>query len=98
MLYFSSVTRKQSPNVYKSCPKNAFTRKIIDFDTFTKIAEDCERFGQIGCCQRLEKVAQSPINRQIWSHCTSGRFLVLLDCRAVNYDSRVFIRLATGEI
>ena len=27
-----SVTRKKSPNFYKSCPK------MIDFDTFTKIA------------------------------------------------------------
>ena len=33
-----SVTRKKSPNVYKSCPKNDFTRKIIDFDICTKIA------------------------------------------------------------
>ena len=34
----SSVTRKKLPNVYKSCPKNDFTRKMLDFDTFTKIA------------------------------------------------------------
>ena len=34
-------------------PKNEFTRKITDFDTFTKIAEECGRFGQINCCQRL---------------------------------------------
>ena len=35
LLFFvavSSVTTKKSPNVYKSCPK------IIDFDSFTKIA------------------------------------------------------------
>ena len=51
---------KKSPNVYKSCP-NDFTRKMIDFDTFTKIA--CGRFGKIICCQSLWKVAQSPINR-----------------------------------
>ena len=38
ILYLFSVTRKKSPNVYKSCPKNDFTRKMIDFDTFTKIA------------------------------------------------------------
>ena len=37
--------------------------KIKDFDTFTKIA-----WGQIKYCQRLWKVAQSPINRPIWSH------------------------------
>ena len=34
----TSVTSKKSPNVYKSCPKNDFTRKMIDFDTFTKMA------------------------------------------------------------
>ena len=33
---------------------------MIDFDNFTKIALECERFGQINCCQRLRKVAQSP--------------------------------------
>ena len=31
--------------------KNDFTRKMIDFDNFTKIAQECGRFGQ--CCQRL---------------------------------------------
>ena len=46
---------------------------MIDFDTFTKIAKECGRFGQIYCCQRLQKLAQSPINRQIWSHCSVGR-------------------------
>ena len=50
--------------------QNDFTRKIKDFDSFTKIPKECECFGQINCCQKLLKVAQSPINRQIWSHCT----------------------------
>ena len=50
-------------------PKNDFTRKINDFETFTKIASECRRFGQINCCQRLWIVAQSAINRPIWSHC-----------------------------
>ena len=49
--------------------KNDFTRKMIDFITFTKIAQECGRCGQINCCQRLWKVAQSPINCPIWSHC-----------------------------
>ena len=35
---FSSVTIKKLANVYKSCPKNDFTRKINNFDTFTQIA------------------------------------------------------------
>ena len=30
--------------------KNDFTRKIKDFDTLTKIAKECGRFGQINCC------------------------------------------------
>ena len=46
-------------------PKTDFTRKMIDFDAFTKIPKECERFGQIKCCQKHLKVAQSPINRQI---------------------------------
>ena len=33
-----SVTSKKSPNVYKSCPINDFSRKMKDFTTFTKIA------------------------------------------------------------
>ena len=54
--------------------------KMIDFDTFTKIPLEFERFGQIKCCQKHLKVGQSPINRQIWqspinrqiwSHCSS---------------------------
>ena len=50
---------------------------MIDFDTFTKIAHECGRFGQINFCQRLEKVAQSPINCPILSHCiTSLKFQV----------------------
>ena len=35
--------------------KKDFTRKMIDFDTFTKIAGECGRFGQTNCCQRLLK-------------------------------------------
>ena len=30
--------QKKSPNVYKKLPKNDFTRKMNDFDNFTKIA------------------------------------------------------------
>ena len=40
-----SVTSKISPNIFKSCPKNDFTTKIKDFDTFTKIVYECRRFG-----------------------------------------------------
>ena len=41
-----------------------------DFDNLMKIALECGRFGQINCCQRLWKVAESPINYPIWSHCS----------------------------
>ena len=37
-------------------PKNDFTRKVIDFDTFTKIAKECGRFGQINCCPKSNKL------------------------------------------
>ena len=47
-----SVTRKNC-QMSKKLPKNDFTRKMIDFDTFTKIALECGRFGQINCSQRL---------------------------------------------
>ena len=33
-----------------SVTKNDVTRKMIDFDTFTKVALECERFGRINCC------------------------------------------------
>ena len=47
--------------------QNEFTRKIKDFKTFTKIAQECRRFKQINCGQRLWIDAQSPINCPIWS-------------------------------
>ena len=34
-------------------PKNEFTTKMKDFDTFTKIAKECGRFGQTNFSQRL---------------------------------------------
>ena len=37
-----------------------------------------ERFGQINCCQKLLKVAQSTINRQIWLHWSLVKALILL--------------------
>ena len=32
--------QKKSPNVYKKLPKKDFTRKMIDFDTFTKLPKN----------------------------------------------------------
>ena len=37
----------------KKLPKNDFNRKIKYFDTFTRIALECIRFGQINWVQRL---------------------------------------------
>ena len=50
-------------------PKTGFTRKMNDYDTFTKIDLEWGRLGQIHCRQRLKKVVQSPKYRPIWSHC-----------------------------
>ena len=68
-------------------PKNDFTRKIIDFDNFTKIALECGRFGQINCCQRLYKVAHSSINLPLWSHWyqTYAHTINLMQTRAGAY-------------
>ena len=47
----------------KSC--QIFTRKMKDFEAFTKIALQCGWFGQNNCCRRLFKVAQLAINHPI---------------------------------
>ena len=70
-----SVTSKKSPNIYKKVAQKDFTRKMEIFDTFAKIALKCGQFGQNNCCHRLWNVAQSAINRPIWSHCNSFKFL-----------------------
>ena len=63
-----SVTRKKSPNIYKSCPKMISLEKWYILTPLQKLPKNLGRFGQINCCQWLQKVAQSPINRPIWSH------------------------------
>ena len=63
-----SVTRKKSPKFQLKLAKNDFTTKIKTFVKFTNIAYEWRRFWQNSCRQRLWKVAQSPINRPIWSH------------------------------
>ena len=42
----TSVTRKKSPNVYKSCPINDICRKMIDFDTFTNLPKNVGDLGK----------------------------------------------------
>ena len=63
-----SVWPEKNRQMSTKVPKNDFTRKNKDFDTITKIAWECRRFGQINCCQRVWKLIQSAINRPIWSH------------------------------
>ena len=64
-----------------------------------KLPKNGSRFGQINCRQSLQKVAQSPKYRPIWSHSESR---VTLTSNCLYYGSRVvisyrkvFIRLAT---
>ena len=57
----------------------------------------CRRFGQINCCQKLWKVAQSPINRPIWTHCLQRHRQRLLELiykpekKRVPFWCRVFL-------
>ena len=39
-LWSEQCDQKKWPNVYKSCPKNDFTRKTIDFDTIKKLPKN----------------------------------------------------------
>ena len=64
----SSVTRKKSPKVYKSWPKMISIKMI----RFSHLYKNCLRMWEIWANKLLPKavkVAQSPINRPIWSHC-----------------------------
>ena len=42
----------------------------------------CGQFGQIHCCHRLWKCAQSAINRPIWSHWSSQKLYALYKIKA----------------
>ena len=65
----TSVTRRKSLNVYNSCPKMISLEKFKILTSLQKLPKNVGDFGQINCCHRLWKVAQSPKNRPIWSHC-----------------------------
>ena len=63
LVTLSSVTRKKSPNVYKSCTKNDFSRKMIDFDTCTKLPKNVEDLGKLIVAKGLKscpKTNKSP--------------------------------------
>ena len=51
--YYCSVTRKKSPNVYKSYPKMISLEKLKIMTPLQKNSSEFGRFGQINCCQRL---------------------------------------------
>ena len=55
-LIIGSVTRKKSPNVYKSCPINYFCRKMIDFDTFTKLPKNVGDLGKLIVAKGFKKL------------------------------------------
>ena len=48
--------------------QNDFTGKNKDFHTLTKLPNNEGDFGQNNCCHMHQKVAQSAVNRHIWSH------------------------------
>ena len=52
----NSVTRKKSLNVYKKLPKNDFTRKMIDFDSFTKLPTNVGDLDKLIVFKNLSKV------------------------------------------
>ena len=62
--------QKKSPNLFKSWPKMISLEKWYISTSLQKLPKNVERFGQINCCKRLQKVAQSPINWPIYSHCS----------------------------
>ena len=53
IFYWRQCDQIKIAKCLKKLPQNDFTRKMIAFDTYPKIALECERFGQINCCQRL---------------------------------------------
>ena len=64
-----NVTSKKSPIVYKSCPKMISLEKLKILTPLQKLPNNLGDLGKINYCQRFWKVAQSPINCPIWSHC-----------------------------
>ena len=64
----NSVTSKKSSNVYKSCPKRILVVKLKISTNLQKLPKMCWQFGENNCFHGLWKVAQSVINRPIWSH------------------------------
>ena len=83
----SSVTGKKSPKLYKSCPKWFHYKNV----RFWQLYKKCGQFGQNSCCHRLRKVAQSALNRPIWSHWVR-RDQRIQSCKALNLAKRVSVK------
>ena len=47
---------KKTPNVYKKLPRNYFTTKIKDFDTFKKFPKNVRKLGKLIVVDKLPKV------------------------------------------
>ena len=67
-LITSIVTSKNSPNVYKSCPKIISLEKIKILAPLQKLLKNKGYLGKLIVAKGFEIVAQSAINRPIWSH------------------------------
>ena len=62
--------------------KNDFIRKMIDFDPFTRIAQECGRFRQINCCQMLRKLPNvQKIAQSGHTACNLKEPTQVIDCR-----------------
>ena len=47
---------KKSPNVYKKLPRNYFTTKIKDFDTFKKFPKNVRKLGKLIVAKGFDKL------------------------------------------
>ena len=61
--------QKKLPNFYKSCLKMISLEKLKILTPLQKLPKNVGDLGQWIVAEGFKKVAQRPINRQIWSHC-----------------------------
>ena len=70
----SSVTSKNSPNVYKRCPKMISLENLKILEPIQKLPKNMGDLGKLIVAAGFEIVAQSPINCSIWSHWLDPRW------------------------
>ena len=56
VIVVDSVTRKKSPNVYKSCPKMISLEKLEILTTLQKLPKNVRDFGKLIVATRFEKL------------------------------------------